>query len=1130
MGDFAHGVGLAIPPGLPQITLKEFGLRFGGRRKLLRAWGRADWQPAPGSSAPWLQGGVQTVVDIGSSINAQTTRRELDLELSWVHTVDGRSFQATASHQHQGNRVSVEWDGGSDGNDASNATPGSASRLGLVELHRALALDAVFALPDMAALAIFEFSSLRLDFSSDPRLLQLQATSDLGRGTLQLDATFGKGQTLMSAAWVGNTTTDTLGLGDLLDAVDQATGLALPDGLGQGLFDFHSLTLSYINTSAAGMPQVQALHFVGDGGESFCQSVFLSVLKSPATTRSFVVGVAFKPHTDLGQLAWVRAVPWLGAVVSQVQAMLSIEPAYLLYASEAVKNYIPPTPELASAWAQAATPGRAPTLGRGIGLGGTASAGQGPGLGRYTLGQGATVAARMVFSGSKNPVLGLIGDLIGLDALDAQVTVGQGLALRASIPGQLALPGAAGQQLSLSDAFFGLGVTAGGVPTFQIGGSAHFNLFGNPREVQAQLEVDETAAAAMLHLTDLKLPSIHPLPGLQFKDDFWLELGLQFTPPGLDIGFMGDFFIGDEANTGKVVMVMELVEGVPNPLYARFSIAKLTVWDMFEAMTGLGARMDEAESALHVLDASGVAQATGLGGVTQDAGRALSFLKQQYKNLKPIFDGVSLNDVAFHWAESAVMLPDGSHASPGVGFRGRLDLFGWDLFAAFEFSSCSPTKLTAHLEMEPIKLGGMLTVSGDGKGVTRAEAQGQAEAWQAWEADQKQKPGERRAPSGLLKPTPAALDYVVQPGGPVLIVSSEHAPYLHASVHVALFDLLHLDLMATVDDNGMAFQLVTGIGSFVTVDLGCSLRIKDGFRFEAYGKLGLHLNVDLGLFELNAGLDGEIHLIVTDGSFKLVIDGTFVFQGAELHLPTLTLDVPIPSLGDLPAKVAQQIKDQAAHIFGDIFGALGEVATKAYEGVKAVGEEVAKGAEELGKEVAADAKIIGAAVGQGLSLLAGGAEQALNEASHALVEVEQKTEAFVNDIKDKTEQAAKDLAHDAEQVVALAEHTFNVVADEVTADVKKVEGEIVDIVCAAEHKVEEIAEAIAPVVQGILNTASEVAHDIEAVAETVAHGLEDLAGSILGEAEALAHTLEDAAQAVGHAFEDLGEKLNPFNW
>jgi hypothetical protein len=737
--------------------------------------------------------------------------------------------------------------------------------------------------------------------------------------------------------------------------------------------------------------------------------------------------------------------------------------------------------------------------------------------------------------------------------------VGSSFDVLALLPGQLEIPTGAGDPLKLSNAFFGLGVTASGVTTFQLGGKTIFNLFGEPREIEARLIVNEEAAVASVHLKDVPIPPVHALPGVRFKEDFYLEMGVQFVPEGLDLGFMGDFYIGDNPDkyTGKVVIILELVEGVPNPLYLQFSIDKLTLWAMFEALTGTMALIDTAESGLKLADESGASGDTGLSGVTHETEHALEFLKQQYKNLQFIFDKVSLNDVAFHWSDSVVILPDGTTAMPGVGFRGWLDLFGWHTFAAFEFTTGTPTKLSAHLEMEPINLQHIVSVTGDGKGVQLREARGEKEGWEYWKDSARRKetvlrpaPAQLRATldepdasNGAIvaQSTQNAAEYILKPGGPVFIISSQHAPFLHANIHISLFDLLHTDVRADVDETGLSFELSTGVGSIITLVLGCKLQVKDDFRFEAYGKFGLHLNADFS-FELpligeipivlDAGLDAEMHLIVTEHDFSLSIDGSFEFEGIDLTMPTLTLTVPFPSFSGLPKQILDHIEDAAEEIFGDLFGELGKLAEEAVKAVGEAVEAVAEEVEKVGEEVVKDVKVIGEAVEQAFDAAEEGVEEAANALANSAEEVASAVADEVKEIGQVAEQAAEELAHDAAVVLDAAEHAVEEIGSAVAAEVSGIADKVADIAGEAVHEVEEIGKAVAHEVQEILDTAEDIAEGAVKTAEVVAEGIEHAAEAVWDAAEDLANAAAEAAEAAAnwtaHAAEDVVDFFNPF--
>jgi sugar-specific transcriptional regulator TrmB len=747
----------------------------------------------------------------------------------------------------------------------------------------------------------------------------------------------------------------------------------------------------------------------------------------------------------------------------------------------------------------------------------------------FKLYKGATVAADILFTESDNAAMKIVHELIGIDKLAGTISLGaDNFSLTALIPGQVNISTGSGSDLVLSEAYFGMSIV-GPETTFQIAGSSTFHLFGKTREIEVKLAVDEAAAVANVHLRDIPLPSPPPLPGVIMKEECWLEVGAQFEPPGLDLGFMGSFYIGDnpEEYAGEAVFVMELIEGVPNPLYVKFSINRLDLWAMFEAMTGMMHRIDQVEDLVNE---------------GSDTESGLEFLKHMYQNLKSVLKLVALENVSFHWSDSIVILPDGSTAMPGVGFRGTLDLFGWKTFAAFEFSVAVPTQLSARFEMHSIHLNHVLSITGDGQGVLKREATGE-EPWDKWKHSSKwvekgakirTKTGEN--PVGLTKVVPTSgAEYIIPPGGPVFIVSSHHSPFLHADMKVALFDLLHAEVKADVDMNGLSFEIKTGIGGISELDLTCKIGTHGSTHFEASGRFSVHLNVNIPIdlplipkfnIPLSAGLDAEIDLRITDSEFDCVIQGSFEFEGVELHMPKIELDVPFDSFSKLPEIIITQIISNADEIFADVADLLEDLAKIAAKEVEKVGDEVADGAKAIGDGAVKLEEAIGK-----------GADEAFNAAEHEVDAAANKLTQAADDIVDSTlgqmgvigevaGVAVKELLNDAKVVMDKAIEAVAAVSHEVIKDIEAITHAIADVAAFAAHAVAKIAADVAIAVQAVFDVARKAAHEIMKAAKAVLEGLKDAAKAVWNTIAEVGKKLADIAKAVLRGIEDAARAIS----
>ena len=1054
MKDLLTRAGMSAPPIMPDISLSELGAQFANKAKLFRIFGRAAWQPPNDIGLPWHMDRIETVVDVQSALNPQTALRETVVDLTWLYA-PSEEFTFTSTARYAPNQTSfhVSWDGGADG-----------QTIGLGSLFGLLKLDTFYKLPDFDDWSIFEFSHFELGYRDKPRTVDLQTTSRLGEGNLLLEVDFWRNRRVVSGTWRGDTEGNTLGISDVLSSVGVSADLSLPGGIGEEIFSFHSLSMEY----ATG--KTRSFKFVGEATESFYKDIFLVVHKTGAGWR-FITGLAFEQHAHLSDIPGLGAIPGLGTV----EKFLSIEPEFLMVSSMQSKRFVPPIPSVRSgalmppANGRAARP-RAATI---------QQAQQ-----SYQLNKGATFAGSIVMKDLKNPIFEQVSRLVGIDRLDATISVGDGISVLAAIPGELVIA-AGDDDLVFTDPSFGLGVNEAGNPEFSIGGTVTFHLAGEVREIEASMYVTAEAALAAFHLQNFPMPPFHALPGVNFSDNFYVEMGVQFEPPGFDMGFEGDFYIGDDPETfkGNATVVMSLTEGVPNPLYIAFYADLLTLWAVFEAMTGTMARLEDAEQGVKLIESAE--------GGDSDSSDAIESLKQQYKNLQMIFDGVSMTDVAFHWAEVPVPLPDGTNAMPGVGFKGLLDLFGMDFYGAFEFSSGAGVNFSAHLEMEPVRLQHVVSITGDGQGLRRKETEERPDAM----------------PDGTAVSATWGEDYVLEPGGPVFIVSSSHAPYLHANIHFELFDLLHLDLKADVDNDAMTFKAQTGVGDVVSLELDCRFGYGKSPDFYAHGSLDVHLKADFGFdlpiighipIELDDGFGADATIHITRDHFEMTFDGHVEFQGAELPVPKITLTVPFSALGEIPGLLIDHIEHHAIEIFGDLFEDLGELAKAATVIVDQQLERAEHTVEALNEKTQAGIEMVSGAGKLALRAAEQGVEAAARTFDSGVDAVQSEVDDDLNKLEQATDEAVDQITEGSRTALHKAEQVFSTLTGGAS-------DQVLILVDLAEHLIGDGVRLAADILKTGIETAKaifdegvKIAKGMIEAAEVVARGMEQAAEKVLG--------------------------------
>ncbi|HND53746.1 MAG TPA: hypothetical protein PLV92_15160, partial [Pirellulaceae bacterium] len=751
--------------------------------------------------------------------------------------------------------------------------------------------------------------------------------------------------------------------------------------IGRDVFSFHKVGFTYLSA-----PEPTLL-FDCESSHAEFGRIFVAA-RRVAGRWGVVVGAAFRQHTKLGDVKVLGDIPFVGDILKA----LVVEPAYVLASSLDATGF--PTPPMGDAsGAGGESPFRAGTL---------------------DVHKGVAIAVALDIGRSTNAAVRRIHQVIKVDRLEGRISFSANHAeVRAKIPGSLRIPTGLAGDLILVDPYVDLLFQSGG-PAFRLGGSGSARIFDSLHEFKAALTASPESLDCSIYQKDgVPLPKLGGLPGLRIKRDYWLELGVDFEPTGVDFGFQGQFFIGDDPNkyAGDLVIVLTFVEEVPDPQYLAGSIDQLDLWAIFELQTGAMRLLSETGDKMAAIEAAAdsVEKTRTLGSAARLGASGLEFLRGQFKNLQSVLGFFTIHDVAFHFCERpGVVLPDGSAANVGLGVRGWCELFGWRAFARLEFSTSSTVpQLSGELQGAPIELavGGftVLRITGDGKGVPKPALSPKAIT--------------QRDAIGVSAPAPAAHpEFLVAPGGPNLIVSSQHSPFLHANLVVELLGALKASVKADVTDKGFEFRMHGGLGDVATVDLDCALHTEPAVRFDAHGRYGMHLSLDTGpiipgldftAIHLDAGLDALLTMSVTKDDFRVTVEGSFEFEGATIDMPTLTIDVPFASLKELPGRVLDWNKSQAATIFSDLFHGVGEALAAVGKEVAAIAQAGAKLCVEAFDRASTAIKEVGETVGRAASAAAQEVEKVAGELAN-------KAQAIVSDAAKEVLAVGRRAAEEAE--------------------------------------------------------------------------------------------------------------------
>jgi hypothetical protein len=526
---------------------------------------------------------------------------------------------------------------------------------------------------------------------------------------------------------------------------------------------------------------------------------------------------------------------------------------------------------------------------------------------------GLSLAAIVDFTATSDVRAKNLRGIAGADQMMLQVSIGGGLQLMGALAGAAYV---AGGKSKISVSQPRVEIDCGPEVTFQLSGGVNFTVGrppnGTPVTATARIVINETEAQVAVEISGQQKP-LPPPPGIKGLniESFGVVMGVYFAPPGLDLGLTGNFTIGNVQNLkgDSFGIVLEVLEEAANILYLAFYVDQLDLGEVLTLFT------DRSEPALV---------------------QSLDFIKA--------------SDLAFHWCDSMVTLPDGSIVPPGFGFSASLDVLGFGAHADLEVGVTDGIR--GHAEIAPFSLNGVpsvagngaaspalgqlgiaqgivahagttpsnapavLTVTGDGKGITRTYEEINGTWQQVDNASIKR----------TLPAPPTRTQTIVAAGGPLLQFDCKQAPFVQAGLTVSLFEA-HAAVSAHVDQNGFGFGLDFDVGNIDKFTLNCTLQDRDHFAASSAVKIGINAEVgpvhvkghDCGRLHLVTRVDGNIAVTLDPSQFSLTLDGNFDFQGVKFATPHLALNVAPDRLAALPPRLIEMMSGQADQIFQQLF-------------------------------------------------------------------------------------------------------------------------------------------------------------------------------------------------------------------
>ena len=294
-------------------------------------------------------------------------------------------------------------------------------------------------------------------------------------------------------------------------------------------------------------------------------------------------------------------------------------------------------------------------------------------------------------------------------------------------------------------------------------------------------------------------------------DELAFQLGVDFIPPGLRIGFLGDAHFGDletaEEITGaqdEFAIVLSFTEPIPNPEYLAVKINHLSMSDIMDLFPG--------------------AHPKGHPVISDDV--------------------LTIDDFELIWCEKPLILPNGKSGEVGFNCHGLLTILGWRAYAMLEVHP--NTGIQGALFLDPLTIGPM-TLTGNSPGIfiNREEVNGKLVVISNVNINTRS--------TGEVPDTTIDSKEVIKPNGAMIQFNSSGSPYLNMSFKLEILKVNVLEVHAEITDTKFEFDfaldlVVLSIKSHCLID-----KSKNHFEISGAFFLGLNfdLKIDLGFIHIN---------------------------------------------------------------------------------------------------------------------------------------------------------------------------------------------------------------------------------------------------------------------------------------
>lgn len=458
----------------------------------------------------------------------------------------------------------------------------------------------------------------------------------------------------------------------------------------------------------------------------------------------------------------------------------------------------------------------------------------------------------------------------------------RGLQLEAILEGKLQIPTGQGHHITMDEV--SLTVNLGTNNSLRLAGTFDLDIDDHRQHLTVSLDV---SAEGIVITADNKIDNSgrnantkgwqpFGLKGMNI-DELAFELGIDFVPPSVRIGFEGKMHLdGEKPGHDMLAIVLEFSEPIPNPEYLAIAFDTIKFSQIANLFPG-----SSSEGHRHISD-----------------------------NL------LEIHKFGLVWCEKPIVLPDGTNGRIGFSLHGAVKIMNWGAYFSLEVHP--DTGIQGTGEMAPIHIG-PLRIFGKGKGVSIKQELIEGD----WKDVSNVIVNANNTGTQSLRANPTRMHELVAPGGVSIQFNSATSPYLRMSADVQLFGMDLLDIDIDIEKDRAIFDLFFQIPLIAKFKVVSYLTKEHDFGFSGNFFLGLDININIPFvfgpihIHVRIGFDVAMTIAKKGEHMDIELKGSFVLMGREITLGELKIEGVPTSLKELPQWILDRIEGKPVPHFSD---------------------------------------------------------------------------------------------------------------------------------------------------------------------------------------------------------------------